>query len=85
MARFSQRHGYSPLEQAFQRESIDEALRTKLWNLLKVTIWDNYQPGNYQCEEVTNEIDGLLKRLWFHFLNRDLDGLPNFLPQFHNE
>ena len=78
MARFSQRHGYSPLEQAFQRESIDEALRTKLWNVLKVTVWDKYDHSDYHLRETSQHIDMMLKRLWFNFFNKDLDTLPEF-------
>jgi len=78
MARFSQRHGYSPLEQAFQRESIDEALRTKLWNVLKVTVWDKYNHSDYRLRETSQQIDMMLKRLWFNFFNKDLDTLPEF-------
>lgn len=85
MPRFSQRYGYSPLENAFQRESADESLRTKLWNVLKVTIWDNYKPGNYRFEEISNKINTLLNRLWFHFFNHDLDSLPDFSPQYHGD
>lgn len=78
MAKFSQRHGYSPLEQAFQRESIDEALRTKLWNVLKVTVWDKYNHSDYSLRETSQHIDMMLKRLWFNFFNKDLDTLPEF-------
>jgi len=85
MSRFSQRYGYSPLEKAFQRETADESLRTKLWNVLKITIWDNYKPRNSRFQETTNKIDAMLNRLWFHFFIRDLDSLPNFLPQYHGD
>lgn len=78
MAKFSQRHGYSPLEQAFQREFIDEALRTKLWNVLKVTVWDKYNHSDYSLRETSQRIDMMLKRLWFNFFNKDLDTLPEF-------
>src|SRR4051812_33213530 len=80
MSRFSQRHGYSPLEQAFQREKIDDALRTKLWNVLKVSIWDTYQKWEYHYPERSQKIDELVRRLWFHFFNKDLDELPDFKP-----
>lgn len=76
MAKFSQRYGYAPLEKAFQRESIDEELRTNLWNVLKVTIWDRYNHNNYQLQEASQRIDMMLRRLWFHFFNNDLDALP---------
>lgn len=78
MPRFSQRYGHSSLEHAFQREAIDEALRTKLWNVLKVTIWDHYQRGDYHYPEISQRIDQMIKRLWFHFFNKDLDHLPDF-------
>lgn len=78
MPTFSQRHGYSPLESAFQRESIDSALRTKLWNILKVTIWDSYDSRNRSYDDLTKRIDYLVRRLWFHYFNRDLDRLPDF-------
>ncbi|MDH4215542.1 MAG: hypothetical protein OEV23_01390 [Gallionella sp.] len=82
MPKFSQRYGYSPLEYAFQRESIDEALRTKLWNVLKIAVWDQYNPHDRRYAAVSEKIDGMVRRLWFHFLNHDLDSLPDFLPQY---
>lgn len=78
MPRFSQRYGHTSLERAFQHESVDEALRTKLWNILKLTIWDNYNHNDYSLRETSHKIDMLLNRLWFHFFNRDLDNLPEF-------
>lgn len=79
---FSQRYGYSPLESAFQRESIDSALRTKLWNILKVTIWDRYDANNRSYDDLTKRIDYLVRRLWFNYFNRDLDRLPDFYPPY---
>jgi len=84
MPSFSQRHGYSPLENAFQRESIDAALRTKLWNILKVTIWDRYAPENRRYDETTKRIDYLVQRLWFNYFNHDLDRLPDFYGDYGN-
>lgn len=78
MPTFSQRHGYSPLESAFQRESVDSALRTKLWNILKVAIWDHYDADNRSYDDLTKHIDYLVRRLWFNHFNRDLDRLPGF-------
>lgn len=78
MAKFSQRLGYSPTEAAFQREAVDAPLRTKLWNILKVAIWDDYSPYEYRLKEKSQRIDHLVRRFWFNFLNRDLDKLPEF-------
>ena len=85
MSKFSQRYGYVPLEKAFQRESVDEALRTKLWNVLKVAIWDRYDHSNYSLRETSEHIDMMLKRLWFHFFNKDLDSLPEFNSRYGNK
>lgn len=82
MAKFSQRHGYSPLINAFQRECADEELRTKLWNILKMSIWDNYRPNSYGYQETSEKIIFLVKRLWFNFLNRDMDTLPAFYSDY---
>lgn len=76
MPTFSQRHGYSPLESAFQRESIDSALRTKLWNILKTAIWDRY--SGHDSSHARKRIDYMVRRLWFNYFNRDLDSLPDF-------
>jgi hypothetical protein len=78
MAKFSQRLGYSPTEAAFQRETVDAPLRTKLWNILKLAIWDDCVPYHHHLREKSQRIEHLVQRLWFHFLNRDLDKLPEF-------
>jgi len=85
MPTFSQRHGYSPVEKAFQRESIDSALRTKLWNILKVAIWDRYDRRNPEYCELSKRIDLLTRRLWFNFFNRDLDRLPDLYEDYGNK
>jgi hypothetical protein len=57
---------------------VDEALRTKLWNILKVAVWDGYQPHEYRFRERSEDIIQMVRRLWFNFLNRDMDALPEF-------
>ena len=74
MTKFSDRYGYTKTEKAFQRESIDLELRTKLWNMLKVSIWDDHGKNSAK----TDRIDMLVKRLWFHYFNADLDQFPGF-------
>ncbi|MCG8520176.1 AbiJ-NTD4 domain-containing protein [Marinobacter nauticus] len=82
MSLFSQRYGYTPLETAFQRESVDSALRIKLWNILKVSIWDRYDAAKRNYDPNTQQIDQLVRRLWFNHFNSDLDQLPNFYGQY---
>jgi AbiJ N-terminal domain 4 len=66
------------LEKAFQRESIDNKLRTKLWNIMKMRIWNGYYTQSYSYRE---KIDRLIYCLWDDFFGKDLDTLP----QFQNE
>ena len=80
MPNFGQRHGYEPMTMPFQRESVDEALRTKLWNILSVAIWDQWEPVNewHNRSAAAGQIEEMTRRLWLHFFNSDLDGLPKF-------
>jgi hypothetical protein len=78
MQKFSERYGYSSSEKSFQRESVDVALRTKIWNILKVEIWDNYNYNQRNFHGISQDIDNLAKRLWFGYFNKDLDNLPEF-------
>ncbi len=47
-------------------------------NILKVAIWDNYNPHKYSNEKISQDINFLVQRLWFHYFNNDLDSLPEF-------
>jgi AbiJ N-terminal domain 4 len=66
------------MEVAFQREAMDKELRTALWNVLKVSIWDSYDIRNRKYDNCTKQIDQLVLGLWFHYFNYDLDSLPDF-------
>lgn len=78
MPKFSQRYGYTALDQAFQREGVDKELRTRLWNILKISIWNRYDSSNRQYDEKTQRIDRMINRLWFNYFNNDMDNLPSF-------
>jgi len=45
---------------------------------LKVSIWDRYERHNREYDDFTKRIDNAVRRLWFHYFNRDLDTLPDF-------
>jgi hypothetical protein len=73
MPNFSERYGYSAVGKAFQREFVSEELRIKIWNILKISIWDEY----YQSSQNQEKINFLIRKLWFNFFNRDLDSIPS--------
>ena len=75
MPLFSQRKGIKPLQKEFQRESIDEELRNRLWSALKIKVWDKWHQasrynGSYDTQSAI--INGLLDRMWLNSVNHRL-------------
>jgi AbiJ N-terminal domain 4 len=80
---FSQRMGLKPVGKLVQRESIDEDLRNKIWNVLKLEIWDHWEPvldaySMHSRSGHAKKIDGLLQVLWFYYFKKPLDTQPSF-------
>ena len=81
MSTFSQRNGYVSAQKALQREQADEALRTILWNKLKIEIFDkaHVQPSHgfdsdyLERTKLAPLIEGLIQRVWNDVLGEDLD------------
>ena len=73
MVSFSERYGYISIEMLFQREFVSDELRTKIWNILKISIWDLHN-DNYLAKD---KINLLIKKIWFNFFNKDLDSIPD--------
>jgi hypothetical protein len=75
--RFSERYGHKPLRDTLQFESMDEVLRTRLWNLLKEFL----VRGIVEADAVGSTVDAdytrvLLVRMWDAHLKRPYDTLP---------
>jgi hypothetical protein len=45
--RFSERYGHKTVREAIQTDSIDEALKNKVWSLLKMFYWDKAQYSSH--------------------------------------
>lgn len=80
MSNFAQRYGYEPVKLPFQREQVDKELRTKLWNILSVAIWDDWEAVDQfrTRDPVASKIETMVRRLWLNYFNSDLDRLPVF-------
>lgn len=78
MASFSQRHGYKPVKEAFQRENVARELRTALWNVLNLCIWDKWEDYEYGWTPTSERINGFIQRLWLNYFKADIDHLPRF-------
>nr|VFJ90242.1 MAG: hypothetical protein BECKH772A_GA0070896_1002015 [Candidatus Kentron sp. H]VFJ92414.1 MAG: hypothetical protein BECKH772B_GA0070898_1002915 [Candidatus Kentron sp. H]VFJ99015.1 MAG: hypothetical protein BECKH772C_GA0070978_1002814 [Candidatus Kentron sp. H] len=85
MPLFSQRKGYKPLEKAFQRKSIDEELRNRLWSGLQIVVWDKWRARDdfYDFDDASKAVNGLLDRFWLDFFKRPLDTRPVFKPSYN--
>jgi len=82
--KFSQRHGYTPVKNTIQLESMDGELRNALWSVLTLHYWDSV----YWNDEILNRrrllsnigneaMLALCQRLWLHFFKKPLDTLPH--------
>ena len=74
LSRFSQRKGLTPVRSAIQRESIDEVLRTRLWNNLYENYWHKGFESSYEgyCSD-DNAIWPLVLQIWKDFYNAATD------------
>lgn len=78
---FSERNKYTEIQTSIQRESMDDALRTKLWNLLSVRFWDGFENvGHFRMESVRTvhirETINLFRRLWINYFNWPINEFP---------
>src|SRR5580658_3527275 len=71
---FSQRMGLSPLRKALQIDSMDEALKNGLWNVVLEFLCDPLceVPWFYECHSQL-----LIKWIWSEYFDRPMDRLPD--------
>src|SRR5665213_2182100 len=74
MARFSERYGHSTPRVAIQVHGIDEALVNRLWNVLKLNIFDPFQ-SEILSLSASVPSDRLVIALWSDYKKLNLDRL----------
>lgn len=79
---FSQRRGLKPVRTIIQKDSIDEELRTALWNNLTIYYFSNLRS---YASDSPKDLVLLLKRLWIHFFKYRLDEFQNDLYAFNGQ
>ncbi|MBU4446858.1 hypothetical protein KJ656_17540 [bacterium] len=76
---FSERYGYKPVREIIQIESMDEALRNGLWNILKLYCWDHARHstgmygGCYISKSSNEKLYCLCTKLWHNYFKQPLD------------
>ncbi len=79
MSHFSKRMGFENLKKAIQLESMDDTLKTKLWNRIQSDVFDrNYL--HLTCDEHPNRKS--FYSLWKYFFIEPLDKMPNFVSDY---
>ena len=67
---FSQRMGITPVRTALQVDSMDDALRNSLWNILYEKVWDPFQRSFSLARTI-------VRNLWADHLKRAVDAIPD--------
>ncbi|MBM0103563.1 hypothetical protein JM946_02360 [Steroidobacter sp. S1-65] len=75
--RFSQRIGKRPVTTVLQTEGMDDDLRSSLWNILDLYIWQREGFMYAKYGSGPGDIDAFSMALWFHFFKRPMDARPN--------
>jgi len=88
---FSERYGYRSVRDALQVESMDEALRNRLWNALHVFYWDTVKGRRSPMLEKefrladNKSLRILCETLWHYFFKKPLDTLSDDFLRVHRK
>jgi hypothetical protein len=84
--KFSQRIGKKPVNTALQAEGMDDALKSSLWNVLDIWIWQRqgFLYPSYRGSGRLGDIDAFSKVLWFQFFKKPIDARPTYAAQLLN-
>lgn len=75
MPSFSERQGLVP-KKPIQFESMDEDLRTGLWNALHIHFWSHTRLGGMNTPVADKDLEFVVKYLWVNSLKWPLNKLP---------
>lgn len=82
---FSERYGYKPQKPAFQRESMDEPLKTGLWNAINLHYWRAYKTSLPENFTEGSNLQHLVCNIWHSFFKRPIDSIPMKINQAAQE
>jgi hypothetical protein len=79
---FSIREGIQP-RKAIQWQSMDDPLRTAIWNMLTIEFWQHFaNPMIQQPFTAYDRINLVGVRIWANILDRTIDSIPNDSSEF---
>lgn len=77
MKSFSERIGKTPIKSIVQTKSIDDRLRTALWNALTFHYWVKFDT-NKTIEQYSTDCQILIIDIWINFFERRYDQMPKY-------
>jgi hypothetical protein len=82
---FSQRKGLKSVRSMVQKDDIDSALRSGLWDALHLHIWKNYQTSQIDFSQrfMKSNLYLLFQRYWHGYFNQPLDTVPLYFDEAH--
>jgi hypothetical protein len=72
---FSERKGLKEIRTEIQLESMDDALRNQLWNLLTVYYWDTMNQNKIGRHQYLNK---LFTAMWHTYFKKPIDTMPSW-------
>lgn len=83
MKPFSQREGFKPARVELQLNSMDDGLRSRLWNVLCDTWY--VSPETNRLQNYRNQsLKSLMESFWHDYFQRPLDTIPDWWPDCYN-
>lgn len=81
MSLFSEREGIKPARSIIQINSMDDALKSGLWNALDVLYWHKVKPS-YEGHLLhpNKDMYALFTRLWDSYFKKPIDTMPDYWP-----
>ncbi|MBD0257397.1 MAG: hypothetical protein ICV83_16890 [Cytophagales bacterium] len=74
--RFSQRIGKTPVRQALQVESIDLALKNRVWNIIQENFFDKLDP--YAGSGSESQLAIVCAYIWKEFFEKPINDIPSY-------
>ena len=74
---FSKRNKYIPLIKTIQTESVDDELRIRLWNLLKIYYWDKFHGYTGSSSIKDSNFESYIYICWHSFFKLAVDKIPH--------
>jgi len=78
MTLFSHRKGLKKVRTEIQVNSMDNALRNRLWNVLDYFYWSHERKPPGFISQASSPMQSFLNRLWHYHFKEPVDGLPYY-------